>query len=91
MNSLKIRRLTTAALCGAVAFVLKYLSFSVPFISPFAEFDLSALPELIGGFILGPMGAVAIVTVKVVLNLLYNELHIPCSHLSGQVHRLHLS
>lgn len=88
MNSLKIRRLTTAALCGAVAFVLKYLSFSVPFISPFAEFDLSALPELIGGFILGPMGAVAIVTVKVVLNLLFKG---SVSMLTGEVQNFILS
>ena len=88
MNSLKIRRLTTAALCGAVAFVLKYLSFSVPVISPFAEFDLSALPELIGGFILGPMGAVAIVTVKVVLNLLFKG---SVSMLTGEVQNFILS
>ena len=51
MEKQKLRRLTMAALCGAVAFVLMYFSFSVPVLSPFAEFDLSALPELIGGFV----------------------------------------
>lgn len=71
MKKERIRRLTTAALCGAVAFVLMYFSFSIPVLSPFAEFDLSALPELIGGFILGPVGAIEIITVKIVLKLLF--------------------
>ena len=71
MNNVKLRRMTTAALCGAVGFVLMFISFSIPVISPFAEFDLSALPDLIGGFILGPAGAVMIVTVKIVLKLLF--------------------
>ena len=46
MNKQKLRRLTMAALCGAVAFVLMYFSFSVPVLSPFAEFDLSALERV---------------------------------------------
>lgn len=71
MEKQKLRRLTMAALCGAVAFVLMYFSFSVPLLSPFAEFDLSALPELIGGFILGPVGAIEIIVIKIVLKLLF--------------------
>ena len=38
-------------------------------LSPVAEFDLSSLPELIGGFILGPVGAVMIIVVKLGLKL----------------------
>ncbi len=71
MNNQKLRRLTMAALCGAVSFVLMYFSFSVPVLSPFAEFDFSALPELIGGFILGPLGAIEIIVVKIGLKLLF--------------------
>lgn len=70
-NNQKLRRLTMAALCGAVSFVLMYFSFSVPVLSPFAEFDFSALPELIGGFILGPAGAIEIITVKLGMKLLF--------------------
>lgn len=66
-----VRRLTVAALMGAVAFVLQYFSFSIPVLSAFANFDFSALPELIGGFILGPVGAVMIVTVKLLLILVF--------------------
>lgn len=84
----KLRRLTMAALCGAVAFVLMYFSFSVPMISPFAEFDLSVLPELIGGFILGPVGAIEIITVKIVLKLLFQG---SSSMLTGEVQNFILS
>lgn len=84
----KLRRLTMAALCGAVAFVLMYFSFSVPVISPFAEFDLSALPELIGGFILGPVGAIEIITVKIGLKLLFQG---SSSMLTGEVQNFLLS
>ena len=36
-----------------------------------ASFDLSALPDLIGGFVLGPVGAVEIIAVKVLLKLVF--------------------
>lgn len=82
MKQQKIRRLTMAALCGAVAFVLMYFSFSVPVLSPFAEFDASALPELIGGFILGPAGAVEIIAIKILLKLLFKG---SSSMLTGEI------
>ena len=88
MNNLKLRRTTMAALCGAVAFILMYASFSVPMLSPFAEFDLSALPELIGGFILGPAGALEIITVKIGLKLLFKG---SSSMLTGEVQNFLLS
>lgn len=88
MQQQSVRRLTTAALCGAIAFVLKYISFSVPVISPFAEFDASALPELIGGFILGPLGAVSIVVVKIALSLVFRGSN---SMFTGELQNLILS
>ena len=69
MNKTKLRRLTLAAMMGTIAFILIFINFGVPFLSPVAEFDLSALPELIGGFILGPVGAVMIIVVKLGLKL----------------------
>ena len=70
-KSLKLSRMTVAAMMAAVAFVLMYFSFSIPVLSPFAEFDLSGVAELIGGFILGPVGAVQIVALKVLLKLVF--------------------
>ena len=70
MKQHKIHRMTMAAIMGAISFVLLSVNFSIPVISPFAEFDAAALPELIGGFILGPVGVIEIVVVKLVLKLL---------------------
>ena len=69
MQKTNLRRMTLSAMMGAIAFVLIFVNFGVPFLSPVAEFDLSALPELIGGFILGPVGAVMIIVVKLGLKL----------------------
>lgn len=88
MKKESLRRLTMAALCGAVAFVLMFFSFSVPVLSPFAEFDFSALPELIGGFILGPVGAIEIIVVKIGLKLLFKG---SSSLLTGELMNLILS
>ncbi len=71
MKKTTLRHMTVAGLFGAIAFVLMFFSFSVPVISPFAEFDFSALPELIGGFVLGPLGAIYITIIKLLLKLLF--------------------
>ena len=84
----QIRRLTMAAMMGAVAFVLMYFSFSVPVLSPFADFDFSYLPELIGGYILGPIGAVQIIAVKILLKLVFKG---TSSMLTGELQKFLLS
>ncbi|MEE1313584.1 MAG: ECF transporter S component [Lachnospiraceae bacterium] len=82
MNKTKMNHLTLAALFGALAFVLMYFSFSIPILSPFAELDLSAVPELIGGFMLGPVGGVEIITVKILLKLVFKG---SSSMLTGEI------
>ena len=84
----RVRRLTMAGMFGAVAFVLMYFSFSVPLLSPFADFDSSYLPELIGGFILGPAGAVEIIAVKILLILVFKG---TSSMFTGEVQNFLLS
>ncbi len=80
--------MTIAAMMGTIAFVLMYFSFSVPVISPFAEFDFSALPELIGGFLLGPLGAVEIIVTKLLLKLVFKG---STSLFTGELQNLLLS
>ena len=70
MNRHSTRKLALAGMMGAVAFVLMFLSFPTP-LNPFAELDFSALPELIGGFILGPIGALEIISVKILLKIVF--------------------
>jgi len=88
MKHSNLRRMTVAGLFGAIAFVLMYFSVGVKQISPFAEFDLSALPELIGGYVLGPVGAVYIIIVKLLLKLLFQG---TSSMFTGEVQNLILS
>lgn len=78
----KTKQLTLAALMGALAFLLFFFNFPIPVLSPFAELDLSAVPELIGGFMLGPVGGVEIITVKLLLKLLFQG---SSSMLTGEV------
>lgn len=88
MKRQSVRRLVMASMMGAIAFMLIYFNFSVPVISPFAEFDLSALPELVGGFILGPVGAIEIIVAKILLKLVFNGSE---SMLTGEIQNLILS
>lgn len=69
-NRTRIRRLTTAGMMGAVAFVLMLFRIPTP-LSPFSDLDFSALPELIGGFVLGPIGALEIICVKLLLKIVF--------------------
>ncbi len=88
MKKNSVRRLAMAAMMGAVAFVLMYFSISVPVLSPFAELELAALPELIGGFILGPVGAIEIISLKLLLKIVFKG---SSSMLSGELQNFILS
>lgn len=88
MSKSKARRLTIAAMMGALSFILMYFSFSIPILSPFAEFDFSPLPELIGGFMLGPVGAVEIIVSKILLKLAFQG---TTSQFTGELQNLILS
>lgn len=47
--------------------MLMLFNFPLPFMPPFMSFDLAGLPEIIGGFILGPIAAVFIILVKILV------------------------
>lgn len=64
--------LTRTAILGAVAFVLMLMEISIPLIPSFYKLDFSEMAVLIGGFAMGPIPAVAIEAIKIVLNLLFN-------------------
>ena len=70
-TSNKTRSLVEIAMLGAVAAILMYLEFPLPFIAPpFYEIDLSEIPVLIGAFSLGPVAGICIELIKVLLKLL---------------------
>ncbi len=54
---------------SALATVLYFLNFPLPFFPPFLEIHLSDLPALICGFAMGPWGGVITVLMKVLIKL----------------------
>ena len=69
VKRVNVRKLTMTAMLSAVAFVLMFLDFSVPFMPVFIKMDLSELPALIGAFAMGPVSGVAICLIKNLLHL----------------------
>lgn len=63
------RYLTVTAMLSAVAYVLMFFDFSVPFMPSFIKMDLSDLPELIGSFSMGPVCGILVCLIKNLLHL----------------------
>lgn len=68
-NKVNVRYLTVTAMLSAVAFILMFLDFSVPFMPTFIKMDLSELPALIGAFAMGPVCGVMVCLIKNLLHL----------------------
>ena len=69
-KTINVRYMTMTAVLSAVAFVLMFLEFNVPFMPSFIKMDLSELPALIGAFAMGPASGVIICLIKNLLHLL---------------------
>lgn len=66
---LRTKDLTMIAMLSAICCILMYFDFPLPFMPPFMNFDLAGLVELIGGFAMGPIQAVCIIVLKILLKL----------------------
>ncbi len=64
-----VTKLVITAMLSAVAFALQYIEVSIPLVPSFLKLDFSDIPELIGAFVIGPMGGAAICLVKNLLHL----------------------
>lgn len=65
------RGIAVSAMLSAIAFVLMFLDFAIPFLIPtFVKMDISELPALLASFSLGPVYGVAVCLVKNLLHLL---------------------
>lgn len=70
--SVNTRKIAVTALLSAVATILMFLSFPVPFlIPPFIKMDFSELPALLAAFSMGPLSGVAVCLVKNLINVLF--------------------
>ena len=63
------RSIVMTALLGAVASVLMFFSFSVPFMPNFIKMDLSEMPALVAAFSMGPLSGAAVCLIKNVVNV----------------------
>ena len=66
-----VRTLTKIAVLSAVAFVLMYFDFPLPFIPSFYKLDFRETAVMAGGFAMGPGAAVAIEALKILLKILF--------------------
>lgn len=66
----RTHRLTVTAMLSAVAAVLMFVDFSVPFMPAFIKMDISELPGLLASFSIGPWYGVAVCFIKNVINCL---------------------
>jgi riboflavin transporter FmnP len=65
------RNIAKIAILSAIAFVLMLIEFPLPFAPSFYKLDFSEVAVLLGGFAMGPLSAVAIEAVKILLELLF--------------------
>ncbi len=71
MKNFSTKTLAKIAILGTISFILMYLEFPLPFVPSFYKIDFSEVSVLIGGFALGPVSAVCIEGVKIILKLLF--------------------
>lgn len=66
----RTHKITVSAMLSAVAFVLMFLDFAIPFLIPsFIKMDVSELPALLAAFALGPVWGVVVCLVKNLIHL----------------------
>ncbi|WP_028044809.1 ECF transporter S component [Candidatus Stoquefichus massiliensis] len=64
-SQMNVKKIVLIGMLGAIGAILMFIRTPLPFMPPFMDFDLASLPEMIGGFALGPMAAVFIILVKI--------------------------
>lgn len=69
MKKLNVKEIALIGVMGGLAGILMLFRFPLPFMPPFMDFDFASLPEIIGGFALGPIAAIFIIVVKLLVKL----------------------
>ncbi|MCR5584472.1 MAG: ECF transporter S component [Lachnospiraceae bacterium] len=64
------RMMVTGAMLAAIAAVLMFLDFPVPFLPSFYKIDFSELPVILGAFTMGPVAGVIIEAFKILVKFL---------------------
>ena len=67
----KIKNISLTAMFGAIAAVIMLFDFPLPFAPSFMKLDFSDVPLVVGSYILGPINAIVMVLLKVLIKLLF--------------------
>lgn len=68
-RKMNVKKIALIGMLGAIGAILMFFKTPLPFMPPFMDFDFASLPEIIGGFALGPVAAVFIIIVKLLVKL----------------------
>ena len=52
------KRLITISMLSAIAFILTFIKFPLPFLPPYLTLDFSDVPTLLATFLLGPVAGI---------------------------------
>ena len=66
------KRLITISMLSAVAFILMFIKFPIPFLPPYLTLDFGDVPALLATFILGPVAGLIVEFIKNLLNFLFH-------------------
>ncbi|HCZ7614154.1 TPA: ECF transporter S component [Staphylococcus aureus] len=66
------KRLITISMLSAIAFVLTFIKFPIPFLPPYLTLDFSDVPSLLATFTFGPVAGIIVALVKNLLNYLFS-------------------
>jgi len=66
------KRLITISMLSAIAFILMFIKFPIPFLPPYLTLDFGDVPALLATFTLGPVAGLIVEFIKNLLNFLFN-------------------
>lgn len=69
-NNKNVKKLALVAFFSALSAILMFFDFPLPIAPSFMKMDLSELPVIIGGFILGPISCITISILKVLIKFM---------------------
>lgn len=72
MKNSKVQLLSKISMLGALAGVVMFFDFSLPFVPPFYKLDLSEVITLLCGYTLGPISIFLCEALKILINLVLN-------------------
>ncbi|ARJ51897.1 ECF transporter S component [Staphylococcus lutrae] len=72
MKQKQTRQMITIGMLSAIAIVLMFIKFPLPFLPPYLTIDFSDVPAILATFTLGPIAGILVELIKNLLNFFFN-------------------